>query len=510
MAKPKAIIIGGGISGLATANLLACKGYDVVVLEQSDQLGGRAGLLEVDGFRFDTGPSWYLMPEVFEHYFSLFGRKTSDYYQLKRLNPAYRIFPESGQPVTITSDLETDATTFDALEPGTGASLKRHVARAEKLYELATDHFLYIDRVVPRSFLSRQVLGSISSLPKSVYLNNYINRQFKHPVLRQILQYQSVFLGVSPYETPSLYALMAYLDFKQGVYYPQGGMYEVIAGLVKLGRELGVNYQTGIAVQHITTADGKARAVVLGDGSEMTADIVVSAADLHHTEQKLLSKPDRSINPKFWTKAKSSPSALLMYLGVKGDLPELSHHNLIFTTDWQKNFGDIFERVQWPHPASMYVSVPSKTDPSVAPAGNSNVFVLVPLPPNSYLSEVEQSEQAEAYLDELAHALGIADLKKRIVYKKLFGPADFRDQLNSWQGNALGLGHSWGQSAWFRPSVKSKKLSNMYYVGGSVRPGIGLPMCLISAQLVIKNLTGDKSAGPLVIKQTSARSQDER
>lgn len=498
MKSKTALVIGGGISGLATANLLARDGWTVTVLEQHSQLGGRAGWSEADGFTFDTGPSWYLMPDVFEHYFSLFGHTTKDYFELERLDPAYRVFPAGQSPVTISGHLDDDAATFEALEFGAGQQLRRHVRRAEKLYSMAIRHFLYIDRFIPRSFFQPDVLAAVLSIPRALGLNRYIERHFHHPVLRQILQYYSVFLGVSPYRAPSLYALMSHLDFQQGVFYPRGGMYEIIKALERLGTELSVTYRLGSEVAKITVAEGRATGVTLAGGTSLTADLVISAADLHHTEQDLLPEHARSLPPSFWEKAEPSPSALLMYLGVKGRLPQLAHHNLIFTNDWRSNFQDIFKRGTWPHPASMYLSAPSVTDPTVAPAGHENLFVLVPLPAGAAsLTAAEQATAADAYLEQLAAAIGVPDLKQRIVTKRLFGPADFTATFHAWKGSALGLGHTWSQTAWFRPAVKSKRLSNFFTVGGNVRPGIGLPMCLISAQLVIKALNRDRSDGPV-------------
>jgi phytoene desaturase len=496
--KRTAIIIGGGISGLATANLLARDGYRVTLLEQSAQLGGRAGFMQMQGFSFDTGPSWYLMPDIFEHYFSLFGRHIKDYLTLTRLQPAYRIFPQNAPTLTISGHLDQDAATFEQLESGAGEALRRHVARATKLYEVARRRFLYIDRLVASSFIQPDVLGALGAAPKTPYLNTYIERHFKHPVLRQALQYYSVFLGVSPYRAPSLYALMSHLDFQQGVFYPQGGIYEVIRALEKLGQELGVTHRLNTPVAHINSRGARATGVTLADGTALAADLVVSAADLHHTEQSLLDPAARSLPPTFWQKAQPSPSAILMYLGVKDRLPQLAHHNLFFTTDWQQNFGDIFQRRVLPHPASMYVCAPSVTDATVAPAGHENLFVLVPVPatPTPLTSE-QQATAAQAYLEQLAHAIGVPDLQDRLVVNQTFGPADFAKQFNAWQGSGLGLGHTWGQSAWFRPGVKSKRLHNFYTVGGNVRPGIGLPMCLISAQLVIKDLHHDRTDGPL-------------
>jgi phytoene desaturase len=305
-----------------------------------------------------------------------------------------------------------------------------------------------------------------------------------------------VFLGTSPFDAPALYSLMSYIDFKQGVFYPQGGMYKIIEALVLIGKKLGVQYHLNANVTHIKTTNGHASGIQV-NGSFVPADIIISNADLHHTETALLGKSHRSYPEGYWQKKTAAPSALLMYLGVKDTLPKLEHHNLYFVKEWDKNFTDIFEHKKWPDPASLYVSMPSKTDDTVAPKGHENVFILVPTAANERITPKQLEAYADRYLDQFAIAANIPDFKKRIVYKKLVGPADFAQQFNSWHGTALGLAHTLRQSAVFRPKITSKKVDNLYYVGGNTLPGIGLPMCLISAELVYKKLTGDNSAGPL-------------
>lgn len=495
--KRTAIVIGGGISGLATANLLAKDGWSVDVYEQNEQLGGRAGWLEIDGFKFDTGPSWYLMPEVFDHYFALLGRRLSDYIKLERLSPAYQVFSGHQAPVQIFGDLNRDATTFESLEPGAGTSLRRYVAKADTTYHMAMKHFLYSNFSSAGSLFAPDVWRSLGALPRRPYLNQHVSKHFHQPLLQQIMQYHSVFLGLSPYRAPSLYSLMCYLDFQGGVFYPQGGMYEIIRALEKVGLELGVRHHTSTPVRSITSENGRATGIVLANGSQVAAELVVASGDLHHTETALLAPSDRTYSENYWQRAESGPSALLMYLGVKGRLPQLAHHNLLFAGDWRETFGDIFERSSWPKTASMYLCAPSRTDSQVAPDGDENLFVLVPGPA---LKDSGASQDLDAlaatYLAQIAQTIGVPDLEDRIVVKQLFGPADFASNFGAWRGSALGLGHTWSQTAIFRPGVKSRRLKGLYYVGTNVRPGIGLPMCLISAQLVMKSLAGDRSAGP--------------
>lgn len=488
----KVIIIGAGVGGMATANLLAKAGHAVTVLESRKQVGGRMGMLEVRGFRFDTGPSWYLMPEVYDRYYQLLETTAKKQLDLRRLKPAYQVFFEDRtKPLTIVGQESRDAKTFEAEESGAGTTLHNYLDNAEKIYTSAQQHFLYTTFDKPTQLLKpavvkqglaigRQSVSSMHSLTK---------KYFKSPHLQQLLEYPAVFLGSSPFSAPALYSLMSYLDFRQGVYYPMGGMYTFIESLRRLGQQYGVQYKLGQGVHKIIVKDGQATGVKLGSGKVLEADIIISNADMHFTQTRLLPKAAQDYPATYWQKRQAGPSALLMYLGVEGSLPELQHHNLFFAKAWRQNFEAIFETKQIPKPASIYVCKPSALDPSVAPKGSENVFVLVPLPAGKKLSTTQTTKLGEYYLAQIAEQADITDLSSRIVYRKLFGPNDFANEYNAWQGTALGLSHELRQSAMFRPKTKSGKVSNLYYVGANVQPGIGVPMCLISAELVAAQIT---------------------
>jgi phytoene desaturase len=496
----KVIIIGAGIGGLATANLLAASGYEVVIYEQNDQPGGRAGRLHIDGFTFDTGPSWYLMPEVFEQYFRLFGEDVSTLLELQRLDPAYKVFFEGeAAPVTIHADLEADKQTFEQIESGSGARLERYLARSEDIYTAAIEQFLYTNFERPQTMLRP---ATIKTLPRMAVaaltpIDRYVGRYFQDSRLRRIMEYPMVFLGTSPYEAPAIYSLMSHMDFNQGVFYPRRGLYAIIEALVAIGTRSGVTYHYNTAVSKIESIQGIATGVRLENGTVDEADIIISNADLHFTETQLLAPANRTYDAGYWKKKQAGPSALLMYLGVKGSLPELDHHNLLFTEDWRANFDAIFKTKTWPTPASIYICKPSQTDATVAPAGHENMFVLVPAPANPDVTPQQLEALSETYLDQIVAMTGIADLKDRIVVKRLAGPNDFAHTYNAWQGTALGLSHRLNQSALFRPSNHSKRLNNLYYVGANTTPGVGLPMCLIGAELVYKRLTGDTTSTPI-------------
>lgn len=495
MTQKKVIIIGAGIGGLATANLLAKAGYDVHVYETSDRAGGRAGILKKDGFTFDTGPSWYLMPEVFEHYFQLLGYSVDDLLDLKRLSPAYKVFFENNDPITITSDLEKDSATFESIEKGSGAWLHDYVEKSDEIYRLSIDHFLYSNFQKPQELLKTTLLKRGPQMARLAFtsIHRYIAGSLHTKRLQQILEYPMVFLGTSPFSAPALYSLMSALDFKEGVFYPDRGLYTIIDGIVKISEDLGVNIHYSAPVQKIIVKDGNAVGVRVA-GENIAADIVISNADLHYTETALLAPDQQTYPESYWQKQQAGPSALLMYLGVKGSIDQFTHHNLLFVDDWRKNFTDIYDSKALPEKASIYICKPTETDKSVAPKGHENLFVLVPLPPDVSVTKRQATELANRYIANIEAMTGV-ELSSRIVSQTIVTPNDFGTNYHAWQNTALGPSHILKQSAFFRTPNISKKVKNLYYVGGSTVPGIGLPMCLIGAELVYKRLAGDKNGG---------------
>jgi len=494
----RVIIIGAGIGGLATANLLAKAGYTVDIFEKEATPGGRAGQLVKDGFTFDTGPSWYLMPDVFAHYYELLNEDVAALLDLERLSPGYKVFFESKPPITITSNLDSDIVTFESIEPGAGQALESYVKRSETIYRLSLRHFLYSNFVSIGDFLKRDVIRNSLTMIRMAFtsIDQYVGRYVRDQRLQQILEYPMVFLGTSPFKAPAIYSLMSALDFKEGVFYPKGGIYTIIESLVTIGKKNGVTYHFNASVEKIVTTDAIAKGIQLHSGETQLADIVISNADLHFTETKLLDPAHRTYPDSYWKNKEASPSALLLYLGIKGEIPEFEHHNLLFVDGWKDNFDAIYNTRTAPEQASIYICKPSQSDPSVAPAGHENVFVLVPLPAGVSLNNEQTDMLTNQYLDQIKAMTGV-DLASRTVTKSTFGPDDFATKYYSWQSSMLGQSHKLTQSAFFRTPNVSKKVKNLYYVGGNTTPGIGLPMCLIGAELIYKRLSGDKHGGPV-------------
>ncbi|WP_254863439.1 phytoene desaturase family protein [Halovivax gelatinilyticus] len=481
-------VVGGGVAGLAAACYLAKAGGDVTVVEKNDQLGGRASVLEADGFRFDMGPSWYLMPDAFERFFAHFDREPSDYYDLTRLDPHYRVFYKDGDRIDVNGDVESTKALFETYEAGAGDAFEAYLAQARRNYEVGMEHFVYEDRPRLRDWIDLDVARNARGLTLLGSMQDHVEDYFDHPKLQQLVQYSLVFLGGSPSNTPALYNLMSHVDFNLGVWYPDGGIGRVIDAFVTLGEELGVTYETG---RPVTAIEGTAGSfTVRTESGSIDADLVVSNADYAHTETELLGADRRSYDAAYWESRTYAPSAYLLYLGVEGELAELAHHTLVLPTDWDTHFEQIFDEPAWPDDPAYYVCVPSRTDDSVAPAGHSACFVLVPIAPGLADDEPSRESFREEVLADLAAHTG-ADLRDRIVYERSFCVSDFAERYNSYDGTALGLAHTLRQTAIFRPSQRSDAVDGLYYTGSYTSPGIGVPMCLVSGEHVAEKVRTD-------------------
>ncbi|MDO5076063.1 phytoene desaturase family protein [Corynebacterium sp.] len=514
--QPRSIVIGGGIAGLATAALLAHRGHDVTLVEQTDQLGGRAGRHQAHGFTWDTGPSWYLMPEAFEHFFTQLGTSADAELELVRLEPAYRVFPEHAEPMDVVTGNAEEL--FESLEVGAGEKLATYLRHAELTYRTALDQFLYTTFSSLRPYLKLRLLRRATLLKRllTTSLKDWVEREFTHPVLRQILQYPAVFLSSDPARTPAMYHLLSHTDLTDGVYYPLGGFNAVVDALVRLATEAGATLRTNCTAEEILCDPGFVtgrRHAVRGVRIRHTddrvetlhADTVVSCADLHHTEHALLEPGFRSYPERSWKRRDPGISVIVALLGVEGKLPELLHHQLLLSADWDADFDAMFRTGGVSR--SLYVSKTSATDPSVAPEGCENLFVLIPVAPDPdlgsgslYAADGIADPRVDRAIDEaiamIAHRAGIPDLADRIVSRHSIGPTDYAERFNAWQAGAIGPAHTLRQSAFLRGSNASIKVAGLYYAGATTVPGVGVPMCLISAENVLKRIDGDTSVGP--------------
>ncbi|MGB0146853.1 MAG: phytoene desaturase family protein [Flavobacteriaceae bacterium] len=496
--KKHVIIIGSGAGGLASAILFAKKGYQVSVLEKNKTFGGRGSVFNASGFQFDMGPSWYLMPDIFEHFFSLVGENINDYLDLKRLDPSYKIwFQEQEEPIQMSSDLKRDTKIFEHYEPGVMDRLGVYLAEAAQKYQISKQSFIYKPFDTLLDFLDRKTIFLWTKFSVISSFHRHIAAHVKHPVLRKILQYPLVFLGTSPYKAPAVYSLMNHIDFDMGVHYPMGGMTTVFKSLYDIARKSGVNFFFNTPVKKIEVTNGKIQGVLTEDDKRYTAEIVISNADYYHTEMNLIDPKYRQFSERYWKRRTVAPSGFIIYLGLKKQFDSLVHHNLFFTDKWKESFEDIFDSDQLPKDPSYYVCAPSKTDPTVAPEGCENLFILVPTATGLDLNESTIQNYRNKILSHMSSKMGLVGLENEIIYERIFLGKDFSKYYNAYKGTALGLAQNLSQTAIFRPKTKSSRIKNLYFVGANTNPGIGVPMCLISAQIVFKRIHGIKHGRPL-------------
>ncbi len=485
----KIAVIGSGFAGLSAASRLAQQGYDVTIIEKNKLPGGRARQFSEKGFVFDMGPSWYWMPDVFEKYFGLFGKKVSDYYTLDRLDPSYRVYFGKDDYWDVPANFETLKKQFDNLEPGAGAELEKFMKESAYKYEVGINDLVYKPSRSLTEFMDARLLNGLLKMDVFSSITSYVKKHFKHPKIIELLEFPVLFLGAKPSKTPALYSLMNYADIKLGTWYPQGGMFKIIEGMVSLAKELGVKFELGNGVQKIKTKNGKATQLILENG-EFDADIIVGGADYHHVEQHLLDQKDRNYTKQYWDNRVMAPSSLIFYLGIDKKLEGLEHHNLFFDQPFTKHAEEIYDDPQWPTNPLFYVSCPSKTDKTVAPEGKENIFILVPVAPNLKDTEDIREKYFDMVMDRLEEHTK-QKIKDAVIYKRSYAHKDFISDYNAFKGNAYGLANTLKQTAILKPSLKSKKVKNLYFTGQLTVPGPGVPPSLISGQVVAKEIQKD-------------------
>ena len=476
--RKRIYIIGAGFSSISASCYLAQQGYDVTLFEKNEHLGGRARQLVRDGFTFDMGPTWYWMPDVFERFFSDFGKKASDYYGLSKLNPAYSVYFDSESRIEIPDNPEDIERVFEAEEPGSGLKLRKFLKQAEDHYRIAIGSLVYQPG---ESIMELVTMDTITRLGRFVgNVRRDIRSAFTSQKLISILEFPVLFLGAKPQDTPSFYNFMNHADFGLGTWYPQGGMASVVAGMEQLSRELGVQYVTNADVSEIV-CEGKSTRGIVVNGKFEPCDIVLSGADYHHTES-LLPEALRGFSEKFWQKRTFAPSALLFYVGFDKKIQNVDHHTLFFDTDFDAHAVTIYDKPSWPENPLFYASFPSVTEPECAPEGCEAAVFLIPLAP-----DLEDDEATrELFFDRILlrlETLTRQPLKDNVLFKQSYCVSDFKKDYNSYKGNAYGLANTLMQTAILRPPLKSKKVNNLYFAGQLTIPGPGVPPALISGKL---------------------------
>mgnify|MGYP003531649069 CR=1 FL=1 len=481
-------IIGSGFSSLSAACYLAKQGHTVTIYEKNQTIGGRARQLKRDGFTFDIGPTWYWMPDVFERFFADFGKKPSDYYELKKLSPAYQVYFGINEFVTISDNLEEIANTFESIEKGSSVALKKFMAVAKSNYDIAIKDLVYRPGVSPLELITLETAKKINQFFGTI--SKDVKSKFKNKKLIQILEFPVLFLGAKPSDTPSFYSFMNYADFGMGTWHPKNGMYSVILALEKLALELGVKINTNSNIDKISVYNGKAEGLVV-NGKIVQADLILSGADYHHTET-LLDQKYRMYSEKYWESKTFAPSSLLFYVGFDKKVKNVEHHSLFFDVDFDIHAEAIYDDPKWPEEPLFYASFPSKTDLNCAPEGKEAGIFLIPIAPG-----IEDTpELRERYFEKIMarfEKLTDQDLKNNVIFKESYCVKDFIKDYNSYKGNAYGLANTLFQTAFLRPKLKSNKVKNLYFTGQLTVPGPGVPPALISGKLVAELIKKNKS-----------------
>jgi len=476
--KNKIAIIGSGFASLAAACYLAKDGYKVEIFEKNENIGGRARQLKKDGFCFDIGPTWYWMPDVFERFFADFGKKPSDYYKLEKLSPAYKVFFGKENSITIEDSLDKICAAFEAEEPGSSKKLKQFIEEAKNNYDIAIKDLVYRPGVSPLELVTPTTAGKIGQFFSTI--SKEVRKEFSNTKLVQILEFPVLFLGAKASNTPAFYSFMNYADFGLGTWHPKGGMYKVIEAMESLATSLEVKINTNSPVSKIYIENDTATGIQVND-KKIKANYILSGADYHHTET-LLPEYKRQYKESYWQKKTFAPSALLFFAGFNKKLKNVTHHTLFFDTDFEKHAKAIYDDAEWPEEPLFYASFPSITDDAAAPKDKEAGIFLVPLAP-----DVEDTpEIREKFFKKIItrfESLTNQNVTDHLLFKESFCVKDFKEEYNSYKGNAYGLANTLFQTAFLRPKLKSKKVHKLFFTGQLSVPGPGVPPSLISGKL---------------------------
>lgn len=481
-----AIIIGSGFAGLSSACFMAKTGWDVRVVEQHNQAGGRARQLKEQGFTFDMGPSWYWMPDVFDWFFSQFNNSKGVPYKLHRLDPSYRVY-WADRYDDMPANYNALRQLFENIEPGAAESLDKFLEEAAYKYDVGIHKLVHKPGRKIAELIDLDLIKGLFRLDVFTSMRTHVHKFFKNEQLRQLLEFPVLFLGALPQQIPALYSLMSYADIKLGTWYPEGGMYSIVTSMQAQAEQLGVEFSFNEKVTAINTKDGLAKSItVISNGQEKTyeADVVIANADYAFVEKQLLKQEERNYSDSYWDKRVMAPSCLIYYVGVNKKLKNIPHHSLFFDVDFNQHGDEIYKTKQWPENPLFYLSATSVTDANVAPEGHENLFILIPVAAGlTGDDEGLRDHYFSKVIKRIEERLG-EKLEEHIVYKKSYSVSDFVSDYNAYKGNAYGLANTLMQTAHLKPSLRNKKIKNLYFTGQLTVPGPGVPPSLISGKVV--------------------------
>lgn len=474
----KVIIIGSGFSGLSAACYMAKEGYKVSVFEKNKSIGGRARQFKRNGFKFDMGPTFYWMPDIFERFFADFKKKPADFYQITRLNPGYEIYFGENDKLKQSANITELKQTFEQIEAGSGVFLDRFLKKAEFNYRIAIDKVVYKPGKSPLELVMYQTIIRIFQFITS--LSFTVRKNIKSDKLRQMLEFPVLFLGAKPDKTPSFYRFMNYADMILGSWHVRGGMIEVLNGMLRLAESMGAEIFTDSPVTEIRIEKGKVTGVVV-TGEFIQADVVISGADYHHTEL-LLPQKERNYSQKYWSRKVFAPSAILYYIGFDKRIDNVSHHTLFFDTSFEEHARDIYDTPDWPTKPLFYASFPTKTDSSLAPKGQEIAIILIPIAAG-LMDTAQIREKYFVQVIKRMEKLTEQELNSHILFSQSYATTDFMSDYNAYKGNAYGLANTLRQTAFMKPKVYNKQLANLFYTGQLTVPGPGVPTAIISGKI---------------------------
>lgn len=485
MSERSAIVVGAGVGGLTAAMKLAHAGWAVDLYEKQAVPGGRCGRVEVDGFTFDLGPTILLMPFVLERTFASVGRKLADYLELTRCDPNYRVTYRDGSTLTLTSDLTRMREELERLEPGSFPRYLEFLAKGQVRHDVSMERFVSKHFASVAQFLAPSNVPDILRVGAHQKLFSQVAKVFRDPRLQQAMSFQTMYLGVSPYEAPAVFSLLPYTELAVGVWYPKRGMGEIPRALERVCREENARLHYRAPIRRVLVEDGRAVGVELESGEVKRADVVVVNADYPYALPQLVDATEAARQKL--ERRRYTSSGYMLYLGTRRRYDELLHHNVFFGHDFAGSFDDIFEKKRVPEDPSFYVNAPAHTDPTMAPEGKDALYVLVPVPHQAPgVDWAVEGPKVRAKVFARLAELGMTELERDVEVERVVTPDDWASSINLARGAAFGLAQNMFQIGPFRPKVWDERVKNLFYCGASTQPGTGVPTVMISADLAVQ------------------------